>query len=141
MNFRTGWNLPPGVTDRMIDEAAGAFDEPPDECPDCGSKGECAPACPSREPNYEQQQERYMEGFHWREGMYFRRIEDGSVQITQTQGGGNSEHIEWQRTIPPREWASIVAAVSAAGENAGTYRDALTEHMKGGNPSSNDDVA
>jgi hypothetical protein len=25
----TGWNLPPGVTDRMIDEAAGAFDEEP----------------------------------------------------------------------------------------------------------------
>lgn len=27
----TGWNLQPGVTDRMIDEAAGAFDE--DETP------------------------------------------------------------------------------------------------------------
>jgi acyl-CoA reductase-like NAD-dependent aldehyde dehydrogenase len=26
----TGSNLPPGVTDRMIDEAAGAFDEPND---------------------------------------------------------------------------------------------------------------
>jgi len=23
----SGWNLPPGVTDRMIDEAAGAFDD------------------------------------------------------------------------------------------------------------------
>jgi hypothetical protein len=29
----TGWNLPPGCTDRDIDEAAGAFDEPPDEGP------------------------------------------------------------------------------------------------------------
>lgn len=30
-----GWNLPPGVTDRMIEEAAGAFDEPKtDEGPD-----------------------------------------------------------------------------------------------------------
>jgi hypothetical protein len=27
--FRSGWNLPPGCTDRDIDEAAGAYDEPP----------------------------------------------------------------------------------------------------------------
>lgn len=26
----TGWNLPPGVTDQMIDEAACALDEPDD---------------------------------------------------------------------------------------------------------------
>jgi len=29
MTFRTRWNLPPGVTDRMIDEAVGS---PIDEC-------------------------------------------------------------------------------------------------------------
>lgn len=30
----TGWNLPPGCTDRDIDEAAGAYDEPRDEALD-----------------------------------------------------------------------------------------------------------
>ena len=29
-------NLPPGVTDADVDRAMGA-DEPPDECPGCGS--------------------------------------------------------------------------------------------------------
>jgi hypothetical protein len=33
-----GWSLPPGVTDRMIDEAAGAFDD----------DGSYPPPCPGR---------------------------------------------------------------------------------------------
>ena len=33
-----GWSLPPGVTDRMIDEAAGAFD---DDMFDGDDEGEC----------------------------------------------------------------------------------------------------
>lgn len=32
------WNLPPGVTDRMIDEAAGGYDEEPERCPICGDR-------------------------------------------------------------------------------------------------------
>jgi hypothetical protein len=32
-----GWSLPPGVTDRMIDEAAGAYDVI--ECRDCAGTG------------------------------------------------------------------------------------------------------
>ena len=47
-----GWDLPPGVTNRMIDEAAGVTDEPCEccgkpvdeciceECPNCGAKGD-----------------------------------------------------------------------------------------------------
>jgi hypothetical protein len=69
-----------------------------------------------------------MDGFHWNEGMYFKRTADGAVEITQTQGGGQSEEVEWQRTIPPSEWASIVASVSAAGETGETYRAALAFH-------------
>jgi hypothetical protein len=36
------WNLPPGCTQRDIDEAAGANDEPPHEplpCPFCHGRG------------------------------------------------------------------------------------------------------
>jgi hypothetical protein len=34
-----GWNLPPGVTDRMIDEASGAYEEPK-PC-DCEEECDC----------------------------------------------------------------------------------------------------
>lgn len=69
-----------------------------------------------------------MDGFHWREGMYFKRIADGSVKITQTQGGGHSEDVEWQKTIPASEWASIVSSVSKRGETSETYRAVLAFH-------------
>jgi lipopolysaccharide biosynthesis regulator YciM len=32
----TGWNLPPGCTDRMVDEALGCRDETRFECTKCG---------------------------------------------------------------------------------------------------------
>lgn len=67
------------------------------------------------------------DGFHWSGGLYFRRMEDGTVEMTQTKGG-QTDDIEWQREIPPSEWASIVAAVSYQGENGDTYRTALGFH-------------
>jgi hypothetical protein len=36
MRHTFGWSLPPGVTQRHIDEAAGGYDEPPEPCPICG---------------------------------------------------------------------------------------------------------
>lgn len=43
-----GWDLPPGVTQRMIDQAAGGYDEPPEPCPICGDP-ECTD--PHEEPD------------------------------------------------------------------------------------------
>ena len=68
------------------------------------------------------------DGFHWSRGMYFRRLQDGTVEVTQTKDGGKTDDIEWQREIPPSEWASIVAAVSHQGETGYTYRTALGFH-------------
>lgn len=68
------------------------------------------------------------DGFHWRRGLYFRRTEDGSVELTQTKHAGKSDEIEWQRAIPVEEWPSIVAAVSHQGETGERYRAALAFH-------------
>lgn len=58
--------------------------------------------------------------FHWRNGIYFDRLPDGSVSITGVADA-----------IPAAEWASIVAAVSKAGETGETYRAALKFHNGG----------
>lgn len=68
------------------------------------------------------------DGFHWRRGMYFRRQQDGTVEVIQTVNEGKTDEIEWSREIPPSEWASIVAAVSYQGETGDTYRTALGFH-------------
>ncbi len=67
------------------------------------------------------------DGFHWSDGLYFRRLNDGTVELTQTKHGRTDE-VEWQREIPPSEWASIVAAVSYQGETKDTYETALGFH-------------
>lgn len=57
--------------------------------------------------------------FHYRDGWYFERLEDGSVRITHPDGPGvNSEPEEFD--IDPDSWASIVAAVTPVGDNAET---------------------
>lgn len=68
------------------------------------------------------------DGFHWSDGLYFRRLHDGTVEMTQTKDGGKTDDIEWQREIPPSEWASIVAAVSYQGETEDTCKTALGFH-------------
>ena len=67
-------------------------------------------------------------GFHWSDGLYFRRIIGGSVEVTQTKDGGKSDEIVWQVAIPPAEWASIVASVSYRGETRETWDTALIFH-------------
>ena len=67
-------------------------------------------------------------GFHWSRGMYFRRLPDGGVEVTQTKEGGGKNDVVWQRVIPAAEWASIVTAVSKSGETCDGYRAALDFH-------------
>lgn len=63
--------------------------------------------------------------FHWRYGIEFERLAGGDVRISR----------EFERVlasgpfeIPAAEWASIIAAVSAVGETAKQYTDALSFH-------------
>lgn len=62
------------------------------------------------------------QGFHWRDEHFWMRLPDGSVR--HRWPGGES-------VIPPNEWASIVAVVSANGEGGVTYRQALAFHNGG----------
>lgn len=57
---------------------------------------------------------------HWRDGWTFVRRPDGSVRIANTDGVC--------LTIPPNEWASVVADVSRYGGTADEYRVATKLH-------------
>lgn len=67
-------------------------------------------------------------GFHWRDQTFFKRAEDGSVEVRHIEQFNNHPQIkEWR--IPPNEWASIVAAVSKGGETSESYSGTLAFHM------------
>lgn len=57
---------------------------------------------------------------HWRDDWYFQRTKLGAVLLTLPDKS--------QKMIPPNEWASIVASVSARGETGDTFREAATFH-------------
>ena len=63
-------------------------------------------------------------GFHWRDGVYFKRCDDGAVEVRYFEEFNNTPQAKVWR-IPSNEWASIVASMSAAGENAETFKSAL----------------
>lgn len=60
--------------------------------------------------------------FHWRDGLFFGRSDDGAVRILKDG--------VIDVTVPVVEWASIVAAVTASGETAETYQQAEALHAK-----------
>jgi hypothetical protein len=66
--------------------------------------------------------------FHSRDGWYFKRLENGSVWIRKTVTPTVDSAVEHELLIPANEWASIVAAVSASGDTAGTYAAASILH-------------
>ncbi len=62
--------------------------------------------------------------FHWRDGWYFSRNEDGSVRVQQRSPGLSDTTI----TIPAPEWASIVCSVSKDGETGERWNAAQDFH-------------
>ena len=68
-------------------------------------------------------------GFHWRDGWYFRRLENGTVHVEHVAPPDRGlKEPDMQFDIPPNEWASIVAAVSAQGETGETYKASTELH-------------
>lgn len=60
-----------------------------------------------------------MSEFHWTNGWYFKRLENGSVRIrkaTNFESQAPDLKPEIELVIPPNEWASIVASVSVGGD-------------------------
>lgn len=71
------------------------------------------------------------QGFHWRNNIYWKRLDDGSVRIaffgTRASGevlDGDDDEPVRELIIPPNEWASIVAAVSQQGGASEGIREA-----------------
>jgi len=73
-----------------------------------------------------------LDGFHWRDGLYFERMSNGDVQLTQTRT--NSDVIEWRKVIPMAEWVSIIAAMSTMGETYQSIEVAKGFHNWDTNP-------
>ena len=66
-------------------------------------------------------------GFHWSDGVYFKRLDDGTVRM-RIFGHYNGTPNYTDRIIPAAEWASIVCAVSALGETGERWNAAQDFH-------------
>lgn len=65
--------------------------------------------------------EKQRSGFHWRDDIYFKRMDDGSVRVTSFWKYNNyPQERTW--TIDRDSWASIVSSVSKNGETAETWQ-------------------
>jgi hypothetical protein len=64
--------------------------------------------------------------FHWTDGWYFKRMDDGAVRVRHYDPSGHMDTIAI--TIPPNEWASIIAHVGATGGTAEGYAAADALH-------------
>ena len=62
--------------------------------------------------------------FHLRDGFCFRRNDDGSITIQHREYGPGAFVVDAKTTVPPNEFASVMASVSARGEDAETFREA-----------------
>jgi hypothetical protein len=66
--------------------------------------------------------------FHLRDGFYFGRMADGSVQIVIRESGHIDAPVCRLLTVPENEWVSVLAAVCARGETSETYQEACDYH-------------
>jgi hypothetical protein len=69
-----------------------------------------------------------LEGFHVKDGLYFKRNKDNSVTVYQTADEGRSDEIIFERTIPDTVWASVIASVSKNGEENNRWFTAMIWH-------------
>ncbi len=66
--------------------------------------------------------------FHVKDGLYFDRLADGSVQIQKKTDGKEGAKVVMDLEIDPDSWASVVASVCAIGEDGNTFRQASNLH-------------
>jgi len=63
--------------------------------------------------------------FHTHNGWFFRRGENGAVEVGQ---GPDFDNVEVVATFDDGTWASVVAYVSTRGEHHETFNQALQFH-------------
>jgi len=69
--------------------------------------------------------------FHAKDGWFFTRLSGGVVAVEKRTDANETSPIVSYATFTPEEWASIVAAVSAGGENNRRWYQALDFHHGG----------
>jgi hypothetical protein len=62
------------------------------------------------------------EGFHAQDGWYFRRLDEGGVEILDTRGTRTLK-------LDANGWVSVMASMSASGETAETFQGARDFHL------------
>ena len=68
--------------------------------------------------------------FHYKDGWYFERLEDGAVKISYPGGWiDDKTQDEEYLIIDPASWASIVASVSKLGDVTETFQKAIAFHQ------------
>jgi hypothetical protein len=70
-------------------------------------------------------------GFHWSDGLYFTRRDGGAVQVRRYTENHEGATPVLDVTVPPNEWASIVASMESGGETAESWRAALLRQTGG----------
>lgn len=68
------------------------------------------------------------DGFHLQDGWYFKRMECGCVRICKYANSSPRSSLKIVDFVDEMGWASIVASVSARGENADTFETARNFH-------------
>ncbi|KKL82826.1 hypothetical protein LCGC14_1980920 [marine sediment metagenome] len=80
--------------------------------------------------------------FHYKDGWYFARRDEGKVWIFHVSGEANKVmdglnvqtiDIDQEIEVDASSWASIVSSVCLSGDTAETYRQAVDFHMQGQN--------
>lgn len=70
-----------------------------------------------------------MEGFHYKDGIYATRLEDGSVKITIKESAHMDAETVKEIIFDPDGWCSIIATVSYRDETPESWIDANKFHM------------
>lgn len=67
--------------------------------------------------------------FHYKDGFYAKRNDDGSVTLMKHKDAScQCRRAEFEFTIDPSGWASIVASVTKSGETGNQYQKATELH-------------
>ena len=70
--------------------------------------------------------------FHAHYGWFFERLDDGSVHIVKHESGNTETRIIAEAVFNANTWASIIASVSAGGEDDGRFFTAAGFHASKG---------
>lgn len=67
--------------------------------------------------------------FHWKDGWFFTRLQNGDVEITKRETTHVGSPVLQAVIIPALEWCSILASVTRGGETSVSFAAARELHI------------